>query len=122
MILNFVNAALIRRCFVDEAGSQIDFDSSWIGNGDNASTASNVTYSVAERVIVDSSNNAINGVFTNSNNTLTYNGATYTLNINSDGLDSYLKDGNPSNQLYFYKSVETPALKVEQFEAGTASD
>ena len=111
------------RSFIDEAGARMNFNNNdWTDNGDNTFTGTNVTYNVGERVVVDSNNNAIDGVFSNNNNNLSYNGTNYTLNVNQNGPNFYADVNDQNNQLYVYQGVEIPALKVEQYESGTVNE
>ena len=98
------------------------FNSNWTDNGDNTFTGTNVTYDLGNRVVVDSNNLAVDGVFSGDQSTLTYNSVTYNLVNNSQGPDYYADQNDANNQLYIYQGVEIPALKVEQYEAGTASE
>ena len=115
-------AAAGLRTFIDEAGSEMTFNSNWTDNGDNTFTGTNVTYDLGNRVVVDSNNLAVDGVFSGDQSTLTYNSVTYNLVNNSQGPDYYADQNDANNQLYIYQGVEIPALKVEQYEAGTASE
>ncbi len=117
-----LNAAAGVRTFIDTAGLEMTFDSNWTDNDDNTFSGTNVTYDVGQQVVVDSNNNAVDGIFSGDNSVLTYNGVTYNLVTNSEGPNYYADENDVNNQLYVYIGVEIPALKVEQYEAGTVSE
>lgn len=117
-----IDAAAGLRTFIDQAGSEMTFNSNWTDNGDNTFSGTNVTYDLGDRVVVDSNNLAVDGVFSGDQSTLTYNSVTYNFVNNTEGPNYYADENDVNNQLYVYQGVQIPALKVEQYEAGTASE
>ena len=64
----------------------------------------------------------MDGVFSGDGSTLTYNSVTYDKIVNASGPDYYRNPDDFNDQLYIAQGVKIPALKVEQFQVGSATD
>jgi len=116
------NAPAGTRSFINQNGEAINFNSSWTDAGGGVFNGSNVNYDLAQQVVVDSAYLAVDGVFSGDGSTLTYNSVTYDKIVNASGPDYYRNPDDFNDQLYIAQGVKIPALKVEQFQVGSATD